>query len=156
VTSSEFKALRGAQRPARLKEFCRGEYAPGVIAYVDGTPAGWCAFGPRDEMGRLRRSRTIQRVDDAPVWSVVCFVIRVGYRRQGLAHELLSGAVEYARSVGVTTMEGYPVDNQGARISGAFAYVGTMSLFESAGFVRVAETRARSGGIARWIVRLQP
>jgi hypothetical protein len=54
VTSPEFGSLRGDDRPNRLRALCEGENAPGVIAYVDGIPAGWCAFGPRTEMGRLQ------------------------------------------------------------------------------------------------------
>ena len=74
--------------------------APGVIAYVDGEPAGWCGLGPRTAMERLVRSRTIPNVDDAPVWSIVCFKVRVGFRRQGVSRALLDGAVAYARAVG--------------------------------------------------------
>lgn len=154
VTSSEFSSLRGKERPDRLRELCEQDNAPGVIAYVDGSPAGWCAFGPRSEMGRLQRSRTIQKLDDVPVWSIVCFVVRAGYRRQGLAHQLLDAAVTDARSRRVPALEAYPVESGPGRISSAFAYVGTTSLFEAAGFRRVEQARSRSGGRARWIVRL--
>lgn len=154
VTSSEFNSLTGEDRPNRLRAFCEGESAPGVIAYVDGEPAGWCAFGPRSEMGRLQRSRTIPKVDDQPVWSIVCFVVRAPYRRQGLSHRMLRAAINYARSKGVQVLEGYPVDTGGGRINGTFAYVGTTSLFEAAGFRKMMETSARSGGLPRWIVRL--
>jgi GNAT superfamily N-acetyltransferase len=153
VTSAEFNALRGKDRPNRLKEFFDQDVAPGVVAYVDDEPAGWCAFGPRTEMGRLQRSRTIQQVDDLPVWSVVCFVVAAKHRRRGIASQMLQGAVDYAQAQGVPALEAYPVDTNGARISGAFAYVGTVPLFESAGFVRVAETASRTGGLSRWIMR---
>ena len=153
VTSAEFSALRGEDRPNRLKGFFEGDAAPGVVAYVEGEPAGWCAFGPRTEMGRLQRSRTIQRLDDLPVWSVVCFVVAAKHRRRGIAARMLGEAVAYARAQGVPALEAYPIDNKGAKISGAFAYVGTVSLFESAGFAKIAETSSRSGGLSRWIMR---
>jgi GNAT superfamily N-acetyltransferase len=63
-------------------------------------PAGWCSVARRKSHHRLTHSRTIPTVDDVDVWSVVCFVVRVGYRRQGLAHRLLYGAIDYARSRG--------------------------------------------------------
>ena len=85
LTSSEFSALRGKERPAALQALCARETAPGVLAYIDGLPVGWCALGPRSEMGRLQRSRTIPLVDDLPVWSIVCFVVRPGFRRRGIA-----------------------------------------------------------------------
>lgn len=152
--SSEFRALRGEERPAHLRELCRREPAPGVLAYAGAEPVGWCSLGPREEMGRLERSRTIPRVDDRPVWSVVCFVVRVGHRRRGVAHRLLDGAVRHAAERGAQTLEAYPVDTEGERISSAFAYVGTTSMFEAAGFTRVLETAARSGRRPRWLMRL--
>jgi hypothetical protein len=35
-----------------------------------------------------------------------------------------------------------------------FAYVGTVPMFERAGFRRVVETDARSAGLPRWLMRL--
>lgn len=125
-----------------------------MLAYLDGVPVGWCAFGPRTEMERLQRSRTIPKVDELPVWSVVCFVVRTGFRRRGVARALLDGAISYARTCGAVALEGYPVDTAGARISGSFAYVGTTSMFEAAGFTRVQETAGRSAGLPRWLMRL--
>jgi GNAT superfamily N-acetyltransferase len=154
VTSSKFGSLKGEDRPNRLRSLCEQENAPGVIAYVDGIPAGRCAFGPRSEMGRLERSRTIPRIDDRPVWSIVCFVVKADYRRQGLTHQLLQSATAYARSKHVQTLEAHPIEPRGTRVSAAFAFVGTTSLFEAAGFRKVGETTARSGGLPRWIVRL--
>ena len=153
LSSGDFNRLRGPQRPAHLRELCGREHAPGVVGYVDGEPVGWCALGPRTEMGRLERSRTIPKVDDRPVWSIVCFVVRAGYRRRGVAHSLLDGATAYASRCGVETLEAYPVDAAGARISGALAYVGTTSMFEAAGFTRVRQTEARSAGLPRWLMR---
>jgi len=155
LTSAEFSALKGRERPDYLESLCARDDSPGMVAYLDGNPVGWCALGPRHEMGRLERSRTIPKVDDLPVWSVVCFVVRPGYRRRGVARTMLDGAIEYARSRGAIALEGYPVDTGGKRISATFAYVGTTTLFERAGFHRVVETAARSGGLPRWIMRLE-
>lgn len=132
----------------------RGSFAPGVIADLDGEPVGWCGLGPRDAMRRLRRSRTIPRVDDSAVWSIGCFVVRPGYRRQGVTRALLDGAVAYARSMGAPAVEAYPIDPAGARVSTAFGFTGFASTFEAAGFRRVALTGAHSAGLPRWLVRL--
>lgn len=127
---------------------------PGVIAYVDDQVVGWCGFGPRQEMERLVRSRTIPAVDNLAVWSIVCFLVRTGYRRRGVARALLLGAIECARSYGAPALEAYPVDPGGKRIDTAFAYVGTLGMFEQAGFQRLLETSARSAGLPRWLMRL--
>lgn len=153
LTSSEFGKVDGRARPALLEALCARDESPGMVAYLDGVPVGWCALGPRSEFGRLERSRTIPKVDQRPVWSVVCFVVRPGYRRRGVAGALLEGAVAYARSRGAVAIEGYPVDTGGTRISTAFAYVGSTTMFERAGFERLVETSARSGGKARWVMR---
>jgi GNAT superfamily N-acetyltransferase len=153
LTSAENNALHGAERPAALRKLCSREPAPGMVAYADGAPVGWMALGPRSELGRLRRSRTIPAVDDLPVWSVVCFVVRVGHRGKGIAGGLLEAGVHYAKDRGAPAIEGYPVDPQGARISGSLAYVGTTGLFERAGFRRMGETASRSAGMTRWLMR---
>ncbi len=106
-------------------------------------------------MERLRRSRTIPAVDDRPVWAIVCFLVHAGFRRRGVARALLGGAIQCARSYGAPALEGYPIDPGDKRIDTAFAYVGTVAMFERAGFHRVTETSARSAGLSRWLMRLE-
>lgn len=131
-----------------------GPPAPGVIASLDGEPVGWCGFGPRASMERLVRSRTIPVIDDVPAWSIVCFKVRVGYRRRGVARALLTGAIAYARDHGAPMIEAYPIDAEQARLDVAFSYVGFTSTFEAAGFERVIQTDAQSAGRPRWLMRL--
>jgi GNAT superfamily N-acetyltransferase len=155
LDSAAFNRVRGPERRELLRELCGRAPAPGVVAYAADAPVGWCALGPRTEMGRLVRSRTIPKLDDRPVWSVVCFVVRAGHRRKGVAGVLLEGAVDYARACGAQVLEAYPIDTEGERVSGALAYVGTTGMFERAGFARVQETKARSAGRPRWLMRLE-
>ncbi|WP_231955469.1 GNAT family N-acetyltransferase [Occultella aeris] len=153
LPNRENQSLRGSDRAARLRRYAEEGTPPGVVAYVDGEPAGWCSVSPRASHHRLTHSRTIPTVDDVPVWSVICFVIRPPFRRQGLAAQLLEGAVAYAATRAAPALEAYPIDPEGARISSAFAYVGTTALFEAAGFERVARTTSTSGGMTRWLMR---
>lgn len=151
LTSSDYNKV--PDRQATVRELLANKPAPGMLAYLDGEVVGWCGMGPRTQMGRLMRSRTIPVIDDVPVWSVTCFVVRPGFRRRGVARALLDGVVSYATEQGAPALEGYPVDPAGARIDNSFAYVGTVSMFEAAGFHRVTETAARSARLPRWIVR---
>lgn len=153
LASSELSALGTEGRPARMRELCGEDPPPGLLAYLDGEPVGWCAVGPRAGMGRLTRSRTIQQLDELPVWSVICFVVKAGYRRRGIASRLLEEAVAFAGSHGAPAIEGYPIDAAGTRVDTALAFVGTTALFEKAGFERMAETKATSAGRTRWIMR---
>jgi GNAT superfamily N-acetyltransferase len=104
---------------------------------------------------RLVRSRTIPAIDDLPVWAIFCFTVRVGHRRQGVAHALLDGVIAYAQEHGAPALEAYPVETDGDRIHGTAAYVGTTSMFERAGFRRILETDARSEHRPRWLMRLE-
>jgi N-acetylglutamate synthase-like GNAT family acetyltransferase len=66
---------------------------------------------------------------------------------------LLRGAVDFARAEGAAILEGYPADNAGARLSSAFAYTGTRTLFEKAGFTKVSDTTSKTGGLPRVVMR---
>ncbi len=153
-TATEYgRSSAGAHRAA-LREQCEAEPVPGVVAYLGDLPVGWCGFGPRSSMRRLARSRTIPLVDDLPVWSIVCFNVRPGYRRQGVAGALLAGAIEYAKAQGAATLEAYPTDPAGTRRDAAFSYTGFTSMFEAAGFRRVLETASHADRLPRWLMRL--
>ena len=90
------------------------------------------------------------------MWSVWCIRVRPGHRGQGISHALLDGAVAHARAHGAPVVEGYPVDNQGARVDLTMAFVGTRRLFEASGFVKVADTTSVAGGFPRVVMRLDP
>ena len=147
------KAEPGARETA-LRSQLGDEPPAGMLAYVDGDVAGWCGFGVRNRLPRLERSRTIPKVDDKPVWSILCFKVRVGFRRRGVAAALLDGVIDYARRSGAPGVEAYPIDPEGGRVDVSFGYVGVTPMFEKVGFVRVVETSARSDRRPRILMRL--
>jgi GNAT superfamily N-acetyltransferase len=148
------RELVGPARGEYVRELCGRERAPGVLAYHDdGEVVGWAAVAPRAELP-FARSRKIPHIDQVPVWSVWCIRVRPGHRGQGISHDLLDGAVAYARSQGAVAVEGYPVDNQGEKVEPTMAYVGTRQLFERAGFTKAADTASVSGGFPRVLMRL--
>lgn len=140
-------------RRALLRDQLANDPPAGMLAYLDGDVAGWLGFGPRPALPRLEHSRTIPKVDDLPVWSIVCFNIRVGYRRRGVAAALLNGVVDYARRSGAPGVEAYPADPGGGRVDTAFAFVGLTPMFERAGFERIIETAGHSAGRPRILMR---
>jgi GNAT superfamily N-acetyltransferase len=153
-SSSAYRQGGPGSGEANLRRQVEEGPPPGMVAYVDGEPAGWLGFWPRERMERLVRSRTIPKIDEKPVWSIVCFLVRVGYRRRGVAEALLRGAVDFARRAGVPALEAYPIDPEGSRADVTFGYVGFTSMFERAGFQRILETAARSDRRSRWLMRL--
>lgn len=146
-------ALRGDARADRVRELCDHDPPPGVIAYLDDVPVGWAALHPRRDTS-FARNRLIPHIDELDVWSLWCFRVRPGHRKQGIMHALIEGAVEYARERGAPAVEGYPVDNRGEKVNQTMMYVGTRSLFESAGFEKAADTGSVLDGFPRVLMRL--
>jgi len=127
--------------------------APGLVAYRDAQAVGWVSLGPREDYQRLERSVVLKRLDDKAVWSIVCFVVGKTARGQGIANALLDAAVDYAREHGATLLEGYPTDSHGRRIPAAYAYTGTVGMFERAGFSVAAVRRFNAKSPEHPIVR---
>jgi GNAT superfamily N-acetyltransferase len=134
----------GSGNRTQMRKLVADGVTPGLIAYVDGKPVAWCSLGPRESFVRLERSTTLARVDDKPVWSIVCFYIHGSYKRRGIGAALLDAAVKYARSQGARIVEGYPV--QPGNVD---PFTGFESMFRAAGF-RVARPGKGKG---RRIVR---
>ncbi|WP_454849121.1 N-acetyltransferase family protein [Rhizobium binxianense] len=137
LPNAAYKAGWGEGNREWFRTLVREPRPPGVIAYAGGEAAGWCGVAPRHVFDRLRRSKPFAALDEEPVWSVNCFVVRKSYRRCGLSKLLLANAVEFARANGATCIEAYPVDQ--AIASHPFdLYAGTLATFLEAGFAEVA------------------
>jgi GNAT superfamily N-acetyltransferase len=121
----------------------------GIVAYVDGEPAGWCAIEPRTAYPRLIRTRIPwqgrdEDKADATVWSVTCFVTRQGFRKQGVSRALAAASVPFARDRGARALEGYPmITTPGVEITWGELYRGSRSIFEAAGFTQVTHPTPR-------------
>lgn len=134
---AEFKQGAGAANRRKFRRIVDSGAEPGVLAYVGGAPAGWCALGPRDRYPRIVHSRILRAVDARPAWSVVCFFIAREHRGQGLSVALLAAAAKHARRHGAKVLEGYPVAPS-KTMPAAFAWHGTAAAFAAAGFAEVA------------------
>lgn len=153
IPSKENRSLVGPARGERVRQLMEEEGPPGVLAYEGDEVVGWAAVAPRADT-TFARNRKIPHVDDLPVWSVWCIRVRPGHRKSGISHELLHGAVEYARASGAPAIEGYPLDNRGEKVDLTMAYVGTRALFERAGFTKAADTASVLDGFPRVLMRL--
>lgn len=153
ASSKENRDLVGPARGERVRQLVSENPPPGVLAYDGDTVVGWAAVHPRADTS-FARNRKIPHVDDLDVWSVWCIRVRPGHRKQGISHHLLAGAVDFARDNGAPAIEGYPVDNKGAKVDQTMAYVGMRSLFEQAGFAKVADTDSVLNGFPRVVMRL--
>jgi GNAT superfamily N-acetyltransferase len=107
------------------------------LAYTDDEPIGWCSIAPRETFGALERSRTLKRIDDKAVWSIVCFFVARPFRHSTLMAQLLAAAIDYAVAHGAKIVEGYPVDTRGLSRASVELYMGVASAFRAAGFAPV-------------------
>ncbi len=132
-------------RDALHREISSAQVPPGLIAYVDGTPAGWTRVVPRSTVPGVLANRALRRVltGDPGVWWVTCFAVDQRYRSIGVATALLDAAVAHARRHGATAVEGHPVDADALkadRVSGSALFTGTMRSFVAAGFAEIGRT----------------
>ena len=134
-----YASLKGPALKRRFKaRVARGEIQ-GALAFADGEPVGWVTYGPRTAFPRLERVASFACQDAQKVWSVPCFFIKAGFRKQGLASSLLRHALRRIRESGAPAAEGYPVKAKpGGRLAASFLYTGTVPMFERAGFVLAA------------------
>ncbi len=141
--SGQASGLAGPANKQALCDLVDNGVTPGLVGYLDGSPAGWISLGPRGDYLKLRRSPIMKPVDDTEVWSVVCSYVARPYRGMGVQHRLLSAAIDFARDNGVSVLEAYPVD-KAERSHDDFMFFGSRSLYERAGFrevVRRSPTR---------------
>ena len=136
LRSKDFRGKSGAQNKQAMRDAVDSGEEPGLLAYGGGEPIGWVALAPRERYALLEHSRTLKRVDDRPVWSIVCFVIDKRARGRGMMAKLLSAAVDYAARHGATIVEAYPVEPAG-KLTGYSGFTGIASTFRRAGFVEV-------------------
>jgi GNAT superfamily N-acetyltransferase len=108
-----------------------------LLAFDGERAVGWCQLTPRDELGWLRRARFFERVDEVPVWSLSCFYVRRGYRRQGIMSAFIAAALKAAKRANAPALEAYPVDTARPD-STANVFTGTTAAFTRAGFKAVA------------------
>ena len=149
---SEFERQRGIGNKKALKKIIESGKIPGILAYDKDRSVAWCAIEPREAYPRLERSRILKRIDDKPVWSLVCFFVAKDYRRQGVSIELVKAAVNYARKKGAKIVEGYPSETKNNRLPDPWVWTGLFSAFIRAGFKEVMR-RSKSRPVMRCYIK---
>ena len=129
----------GTPKKRRMAALVRAGREPGLLAYDDGVPVGWVSVAPREEFGALLRSPQYRpRDDDEGVWSIVCFAVDRYAQRQGVAGALLAAALRHAFEHRASAVEAYP------HVSDPRDYMGSVGLYEDAGFERVRDANKRA------------
>lgn len=138
-TRSEFETRGNAGNRAAMQSKVESGIIPGILAYYGRNPIGWCSIAPRTQYGSLERSPVLKRIDNEPVWSIVCFYVHKEFRRQGIMGALIDGAVDYAAQKGARIIEAYPTISRGKVLSPVSSFMGLPEIFYNHGFELVAE-----------------
>ncbi len=133
---------------ADLKRLVQRGPPPGLLAFEEDVPVGWCQLttssslewleqGPLGRLPAASPSGHSKRqgiADSAgPVWALSCFYVRLGYRRRGVSAALIQAAVRAAKAAGAGAVEAYPVDTHATR-STRNLFTGAASTFAREGF----------------------
>ena len=130
-----YRKLPRDQNKSAFREIVKRGPPPGLVAFDGDVAVGWCQLTPRDALPGLDRAWRLQRVDQVPVWSISCFYVRIGYRRQGVTSTLISAALKVAKRAGAAAVEAYPLD---ADKTPSSSWTGYATTFKRAGFKVVA------------------
>jgi GNAT superfamily N-acetyltransferase len=151
IKRADFHRSYGERNRQAMKQIVESGRVPGILAYLDGRPIGWCSIAPRTEFPVLDRSPTLKRVDDQPVWSIVCFFVSRPHRRRGVSKALIEAAIGYARDNGARIVEAYPLNPEGTVDPRYERYMGLVSTFVAAGFEEVIR-RSKKRAILRYYI----
>ncbi|MCL4280216.1 MAG: GNAT family N-acetyltransferase, partial [Ignavibacteriaceae bacterium] len=147
----DYDLQRGSGTKKIMKNLVNNGTVPGIIAYDNNKPVGWCSVAPREDFPVLENSRVLKRIDEKPVWSIVCFFIQKEFRKKGLSLELLNAAITFVKMNKGKIIEGYPVEPKSGKTADVFAWTGLASAFRKAGFKEL-ERRSETRPIMRYII----
>ena len=143
----------GGKVPSKLyrkmkEERVRKGTAHAALVFDGRDAVGWCQFGPTDELPNIRSRRAYEEgLNELPDWRVTCFFVDRERRGDGIATMALGEALKMITRMGGGTVEAYPEDYTGQKISSSFLCSGTLRMFMKAGF-----RKTRKIAMHRWVV----
>ena len=122
--------------------------AHAALVFDGPNAVGWCQFGPTAELPNIRSKKAYEGgLGKLPDWRITCFFIDRERRGEGIASFALREALREITRLGGGTVEAYPEDYTGQKISSSFLCSGTLGMFEKAGF-----KKTRKIAMHRWVV----
>jgi GNAT superfamily N-acetyltransferase len=80
----------------------------GLLAYQDQKCVGWIAVDPMTELV----GHDCQPSGKPNEWSIHCIFIKDGFRGQGVSKQLISAAIEFAKSNGAKLISAFPIPSE--------------------------------------------
>ena len=113
-----------------------------TLVYDRENLAGWCQYGPKEELPRIDAGRNYKNLDPLPseqkLWRITCFYVNRSYRKQGVARTALKGALESIKRQGGGIVEAYPVVSTKMAANPELLWFGTPKMFHREKFKQVA------------------
>ena len=103
----------------------------GHLAYVNGSPVGWCNANDKENYARVTADENLRGPAQDKVGAIVCFIIGPGYRKKGIARQLLEEACAVFLREGYGYAEAYPRKEAS---NDAHHYHGPLSMYQKAEF----------------------
>ena len=100
---------------------------PGLIAFLNNVPAGWCQLTAKSSLPWLEKNYGSGNDTTPGTWCISCFYIKNKYRKIGVTSALIEYAINLAKRSKVKLIEGYPVNSKSS-------FTGYPSTFRKAGF----------------------
>ncbi len=126
----------GDNGPARKKRLVKKGKAHAALVFDGDNAIGWCQYGTPEELPGIHHLKHYEAgLVKLPQYRLTCIFVDKGYRKQGVAHAALRGALDLIAKAGGGVVEGYPHDiPEGKKMSAAFVYNLTRRAYEKAGF----------------------
>ena len=133
---------------AMKRALVRQGRAHAALVFDGPRAVGWCQFGPTAELPNIRSKKAYEEgLEELPDWRSTCFFIDRERRGGGIASFALREALREITRLGGGTVEGYPEDYTGQKVSSSFLCSGTLGMFLKAGF-----KKTRKIAMHRWVV----
>ena len=153
-----FGKRTAAENQADKERRVRDGQAHAALVYAGTTAVGWCQFGPAAELPGIKHRREyLAGLADPgllPDWRITCFFVDREWRHQGVAATALAGALDEIARRGGGSVEGYPEDAAGRKVSGSFLWSGTLAMFEAEGFTRTRRLGKHHCVVTKTVPRL--
>jgi len=132
---AEYRKRSAVENQSAFHKIVEQGPPPGLIAFQGDLAVGWCQLTRHEDLPWLKNNSRFRAPDGSQVWSISCFYIRKGYRRQGVTAALIEAAIKRAKTAGAQRLEAYPLDAERTPSASGTGYAST---FARLGFVEIA------------------
>jgi GNAT superfamily N-acetyltransferase len=126
----------GDNGPARKERLVKQGLAHAALVFDGDIAVGWCQFGSPEELPGIHHRKDYEKsLVKLPDYRLTCIFVDKTYRHKGVALAALQGALDLIAKAGGGVVESYPHDiPEGKKMSNAFVYNLTRTVYEKAGF----------------------